>query len=64
MSRGPCTFKQRDVTQALKAAAAAGMKVARYEIDREGTIVVVAAGDDRAVLRNDKLKGWSDVHEA
>lgn len=63
MSRGPCTFKQRDVTQALKAAAAAGMKVASYEIDREGKIVVITAGDDRAGQRQGKLKGWGDVHQ-
>ena len=41
MARGPCTFKQLDVTRALRAAAAAGMKVERYEIDRDGKIVVV-----------------------
>ena len=40
MPRGPCTFKQRDVTRALKAAAAAGIKVARIEIDRDGKIVI------------------------
>jgi hypothetical protein len=42
MSRGPCTFKQRDVTQAVKGVIAAGMKVARCEIDREGKIILIA----------------------
>lgn len=46
MAREPCTFKQRDVTQALRAAMAAGIKVARYEIDKQGKIVVIAAQDD------------------
>jgi hypothetical protein len=42
MARGPCTFKKRDVTRALRAAVAAGIEVQRIEIDREGKIVVVA----------------------
>ena len=41
MARGPCTFKQRDVTAAVKAVVAAGVSVARIEIDREGKIVVL-----------------------
>lgn len=42
MARGTCTFKQRDVTAALKAAAKAGITVGRFEIDKEGKIVVTA----------------------
>lgn len=41
MARGPCTFKQQDVTRALRAAVAAGIEVQRYEIDKDGKIVVV-----------------------
>lgn len=41
MSRGPLTFKQRDVTRALKGAVAAGIGVKRVEIDRDGKIVIV-----------------------
>ncbi len=48
MARGPFTFKQRDITQALKAAKAVGIKVTRYEIDRQGKIAVFAANDDPA----------------
>ena len=63
MARGPCTFKQRDVTQALKAAVAAGMRVARYEIDRDGTIVVFTANDNvtHAPIAG-KTNDWEDVH--
>lgn len=43
MARGPCTFKQRDVTQAIKGVLAAGMKVAQCEIDRQGKIIIIAA---------------------
>jgi hypothetical protein len=45
MSRGPATFKQTDLTRALKAARAAGVQVSRFEIDASGKIVVVAAND-------------------
>ncbi len=43
MSRGPCTFKQGDVTRALRATVAAGISVERIEIDRDGKIIVVTA---------------------
>jgi len=42
MPRGRCTFKQGDVTKAVKAAVAAGVEVARVEIERDGRIIVVA----------------------
>ena len=41
MSRGDCTFRQRDLTAALKAAAKSGAAVARVEVRRDGTIVVI-----------------------
>jgi len=49
MSRGQQTFKQRDVTKALKAAAKAGIAVGRVEIDKAGKIVIVTARPDDAV---------------
>jgi hypothetical protein len=42
MSRAPCTFKQRDITAAVKAVTAAGVDVARVEVDKSGRIVIVA----------------------
>jgi hypothetical protein len=41
MARGAATFKQRDVTAAIKAALAAGVEVARVEVGPDGKIVVV-----------------------
>jgi len=41
MSRGPQTFRQRDVAAAIKAAKAAGCEVERVEIAKDGKIVLV-----------------------
>ena len=52
MSRGPCTFKQRDLTAAVKAMIAAGCEVERAEIDpATGKIVVVVGKEEPAVER-------------
>jgi hypothetical protein len=48
MSRGQQTFKQGDVTKALKATAKAGIAVERLEIDKDGKIVIVAARPEGA----------------
>ena len=62
MARGPCTFKQRDVTAALKSAIAAGLAVARYEIDRQGKIVVFATGDNSTYASATGIPNeWDDV---
>jgi hypothetical protein len=51
MARGPCTFRQQDVTRALRATVAAGIEVERIEIDKDGKIVVVT-GKPKEVIQN------------
>ena len=46
MSRGPQTFRQLDVTKAVKGAIAAGVEVLRVEVDKTGRIIVVTAQGD------------------
>ena len=41
MPRARCTFRQRDLRLAVATARAAGLDIARLEIDRDGKIVVV-----------------------
>ena len=43
MARAPSTFRQQDVTRAVKAVAAAGVHIARIEIDKAGKIVIITA---------------------
>ena len=66
MARAPSTFRQLDVTKAVKAVAAAGVGIVRVEIDKAGKITIIAAtgteldkgtaGDNEwdTVLRHDK----------
>jgi hypothetical protein len=44
MARRETTFRQTDVTRALKASTAAGINIARIEIDKSGKIVLITSG--------------------
>jgi len=43
MARAPSTFRQQDVTRAIRAVAAAGVGIARVEVDRAGKIAIITA---------------------
>jgi hypothetical protein len=47
--RGPCRFKKSDVTKATKAVLAAGLPVARIEVDHDGSITIVPGTPAEAV---------------
>ncbi|MEI9403386.1 hypothetical protein [Mesorhizobium argentiipisi] len=60
MAARAASFRQVDVSRAIKAAASAGMKVARVEIDPTGKIVVVAVG--QAPEPANELDKWMANH--
>jgi len=55
--RKRCTFRQSDVTRAVKAVVAAGVEVARVEVDKDGRIVVVAGKPES----NPASNPWDDA---
>jgi hypothetical protein len=61
MSRGPQTFKQTDVTKAIRAAVAAGLPVARFEIDRDGKIIVIAGRPEQGQDAGAEANEWDAV---
>ena len=62
MSHSQQTFKQSDVTKALKATVKAGIAVERVEIDKGGKIVIVTAKPEDAA-NGEKLEEneWDGV---
>lgn len=59
MARGVCTFRQQDVTRAVRAVVAAGVGVKRVEVDKAGKIVVIAGSEETAAER--PVNEWDDV---
>jgi hypothetical protein len=61
MSRGPQTFKQGDVTKALKGAEKAGFKVQRAELRTDGSIVLDFNAPPIATSGADDVNEWDSV---
>jgi len=62
VSRGPTTFRQRDVAAAIKAVTAAGYDVLRVEVDKAGKIVVVTSKGATATPENvDDRNEWDSA---
>ena len=60
MGKGASTFKQGDMTRALKAAQAAGLKAFRVEIGDNGKpVVIVGSGVDKPAAND--IGSWGDV---
>jgi hypothetical protein len=61
MSRGPTTFRKRDVTAAVEAVTTAGYEVLRVEVGKDGRIIVVTSkGTVEAPEAADKNE-WDDA---
>jgi hypothetical protein len=61
--RRPSTFRQRDLTRALRAAKAAGLDVTGYEVDPEtGKITVRTAGHTEMEPVGNPLDEWLKTH--
>ena len=61
MARAPCTFRQTDVTRAVKAVTAAGVHIARIEIDKAGKIVIIAADANGQPGESTEANEWDRV---
>lgn len=59
MSSRPSHFRQADLTRALKAAAAAGLKIARAEIDPTGKIALITS--DGEADCDQRRNAWDEV---
>jgi hypothetical protein len=56
-TRSPLKFKQADVTRAVKAALASGLRVLRTEVEPDGKIVLVHVGEE-APTATSELEAW------
>ena len=61
MGHGRCTFKEVDLTRALRAARKAGAHVARAEIARDGKIVLVLNKDGEAPCGSERNE-WDEIN--
>ena len=61
MARGPWTFRQQDVTRALRGTVAAGIEVQRIEIHKDGKIIVIVVTPESLREIGDQHNEWDEV---
>jgi len=62
MARIPATFRQRDVTAAIKAVVAAGCEVARVEVDTATGKIIITTIDPAGAVQTSDLDKWMANH--
>jgi hypothetical protein len=60
MARAPSTFRQNDVTRAIKATKAAGVDIARIEIAKDGRIIIITPVE-AAQIGAEEENSWDGV---
>jgi len=58
MGHGKATFKQADLTRALRAVEKAGRDVERVEIGRDGRIVLVFKNGEEVLVERNEWDEW------
>jgi hypothetical protein len=61
MARAPSTFRRQDVTRAVKAVAAAGVHIARVEIDKAGKIAIITTSASDQPAESTEVNEWDRV---
>jgi hypothetical protein len=61
MSRGPQTFRQRDLLKAIKVAHLAGMSVAEIRVDKDGAHIVTVAQQSNTTADKDEANEWDRI---
>ena len=61
MARAPSTFRQQDVTRAVKAVVAAGVDIARIEIDKAGTIRIITVEAEPNGQGREEANEWDSI---
>jgi len=61
MARTPSTFRQADLTKAVRAVRAAGVHIARVEIDKTGKIVIITADPTDRLGEMTEANEWDRV---
>ena len=59
MARAACTFRATDVTRAIKAVEAAGKKIRKVEVGKDGKVTIEIGEPDTASGRHGNE--WDDV---
>jgi hypothetical protein len=64
MSRGPSTFRKRDITRAVAAVRDAGVEVARVEIEKGKISVITGKPDETSTIGSNAndLDKWMREH--